>query len=175
MYVSQIGSEDEPLYCINGFYAAMRDKYVKGVGIRYYAVGWGADNIPWSKFRGELIGATDPTTAAATSIRGELLAQWEDLGLPACPDTGDNGIHASAGPLEGLKERMTWMGLDIKSDPFGGQLLSWTDNNEDRIKGWLNDEVVEEKNSGEKGKIFDLTEDKDTGYCLMFCNNLANV
>jgi len=101
MYVSNVSvNEDEPLYCINGFYAAMRDKYVKGVGIHYYCVGFNPENTPWSKFRGSIIGATDPTVAEATSIRGEMLAQWEDLELPAAPDVGDNGVHASAGPLE---------------------------------------------------------------------------
>jgi len=66
------------------------------------------------------------------------------------------------------------MGLDLATDPFGEQLLKFTDNNEERVKGWLDDQVVEEKNSGEKGKIFDLTEDKDTAWTLMFCNNLAH-
>jgi hypothetical protein len=28
------------------------------------------------------------------------------LDLPSEPNTGDNGVHASAGPLEGLRERM---------------------------------------------------------------------
>ena len=121
MYVSNL-NEEEPLYCINGFYAAMRDKYVKGVGLHYYAVGFDAEKIPWSKFRGNIIGATDPTAADPSSIRGEMLAQWEDLELPAAPDVGDNGVHASAGPLEGLKERMTWMGLELATDPFGEQV-----------------------------------------------------
>ena len=75
----------------------------------------------------QIIGATNPTAAQPGSVRQKILADWQGgpsascarhdqytqqrwcgaaLGLASEPNTGDNGVHASAGPLEGLRERM---------------------------------------------------------------------
>ncbi len=174
LYVENV-NEDEPMYVINGFYMAMREKYVTGNGIYYYVVGWDSKSFSWEHFRANIIGATDPTVADAGSIRGKMLATWEEgLDLDRAPDVGDNGVHASAGPIEGLKERTVWLGYDAAEDPFGEKLISWTGGKAETIAPWLDDAVVEEsKNYGLKGKMFDLTEDKDTPWALMFCNNLA--
>jgi hypothetical protein len=45
------------------------------------------------------------------------------LGLAASPDTGDNGVHASASPFEALAERMNWLGATVETDLFGKALL----------------------------------------------------
>jgi hypothetical protein len=173
LYIENL-NEDEPMYVINGFYMAMRDKYVEGPGIYYYVVGFDANVTDWAKFRGELIGSTDPTTAPPASIRGKMLTQWEDLGLHQAPDVGDNGVHASAGPIEGLKERTVWLGYPAEEDPFGELLLKWVGGDVAKIKPWLDNAPVDEpKNYGIKGNMFDLTEDKDSAWALAFCNNLA--
>ena len=36
---------------------------------------------------------------------------------------GDNGVHASASPFEGLAERLNWCGADLATDSFGQALL----------------------------------------------------
>ena len=174
LYVGNIGTE-EPLFVVNGFYANMRDKYVKGAGVHYYAVGFDPSVLSWKKFRGEVIGATDPTAADPASIRGMIFARGEaDLGLPGKPDVTDNGVHASAGPIEALRERCTWLGYAVEEDPFAKVLMTWTGFNAKQLEPWLNDEVVEEKvNNKVKGKMFDVTEDKDSTYAVMLCNNLA--
>ncbi|GMH97294.1 hypothetical protein TrVE_jg4033 [Triparma verrucosa] len=179
LYVGNIG-EDEPLYVINGFYMAMREKYVTGDGIYYYVVGFDSEEISWAKFRGEIIGATNPEDAPEGSIRGQMLANWEGteedegLDMDDKPNVGDNGVHASAGPIEGLKERTVWLGYEAIDDPFGEQLIAWTGGKAATIEPWLNDAEVEEaKNYELKGKMFDLTEDKDTPWAIQFCNNLA--
>ncbi|GMH61270.1 hypothetical protein TrRE_jg352 [Triparma retinervis] len=175
LYVSNIG-EDEPLYVINGFYMAMREKYVQGSGIYFYVVGFDPEVMSWAQFRGEVIGATDPEQAPEGSIRGKMLANWEteDLDLDSKPNVGDNGVHASAGPIEGLKERTVWLGLAPEDDPFGSELLKWTGGKVATIAPWLDDaEVDEAKHYELKGKMFDLTEDKDTPWTIKFCNNLA--
>ncbi|GMH70779.1 hypothetical protein TrST_g2606 [Triparma strigata] len=179
LYVGNIG-EDEPLYVINGFYMAMREKYVTGDGIYYYVVGFDSEEISWAKFRGEIIGATNPEDAPEGSIRGQMLANWEGteedegLDMDDKPNVGDNGVHASAGPIEGLKERTVWLGYEAIDDPFGEQLIAWTGGKAATIEPWLNDaEVEESKNYELKGKMFDLTEDKDTPWAIQFCNNLA--
>ena len=81
---------------------SMREKFVaKGKSIYYYSVTWDANELSWEDFRGKLLGPTNPADAPKESLRGQILANWKELGLPAQPDTGDNGVHASASPFEG--------------------------------------------------------------------------
>jgi hypothetical protein len=55
------------------------------------------------------VGATDPAESPKGSLRAEILARWQELGLKSKPYTGENGVHASASPLEGLAERANWL------------------------------------------------------------------
>lgn len=57
----------------------------------------------WATLRDEMVGATDPTTAPAGALRAQLLANKDSLGIPNV-SKGLNGIHLSAGPLEGMVE-----------------------------------------------------------------------
>ena len=57
----------------------------------------------WKEMRDKMIGETDPTKADAGSIRAQLLARCSELGVPVV-NKGLNGIHLSAGPLEGMVE-----------------------------------------------------------------------
>ncbi len=75
------------------------------------------------EFRGGVIGATDPSVAKEGSIRSLIRQSWKDLGLEFEPNTSDNAVHASAGPIEGLKERATWLGVSVEEDAFGKTLL----------------------------------------------------
>lgn len=43
---------------------------------------------------------------------------------PGVPTTGENGVHASASPLEGLAERANWLKADVTADVFGKALLA---------------------------------------------------
>ena len=52
-----------------------------------------------------------------------LHSDWESLGLASAPNTGDNGVHASASPFEGLAERSNWLKTAVADDPFGAALL----------------------------------------------------
>ena len=80
----------------------MREAFVAdGAEVRYLVCEFEEDVLSWRAFRREVIGATDPEAAADGSARAALRASWEELGLDAAPSTGNNGVHASAGPLEG--------------------------------------------------------------------------
>ena len=53
---------------------------------------------------------------------------------------GDNGVHASASPFEGIAERMNWLGQALDTDPFGSALLAnglsaapWSVNRHGRV------------------------------------------
>jgi len=39
------------------------------------------------------------------SIRKAILDNYKKLGLTSVPNKGDNGVHASASPFEGLAEK----------------------------------------------------------------------
>ena len=46
------------------------------------------------------------------------------LGFAAEPNTGTNGVHASASPFEALAERANWLGMPLESDSFGRAMLA---------------------------------------------------
>ena len=60
-------------------------------------------SISWQRMRDELIGDTDPLKAQSGSIRQELFASKDRLGIKSV-NKGLNGVHLSAGPLEGMVE-----------------------------------------------------------------------
>jgi hypothetical protein len=88
-----------------------------------------------------------------------ILSQWEALGLNEIPNVGDNGVHASASPFEGLAERMNWLKVDPAVDAFGAALIA-AGVSVATIKEWSVDPQV-------KGKsIFDQLEDLDATECV---------
>ena len=89
---------------------------------------------------------------------------YEELGLTAMPNKGDNGVHASASPFEGLAEKCNWLGISIAKDKFGRALLK-AGLSEQRIKDWSVDPRVN-IGEGEEGSVFDALEDMDVNDCL---------
>merc|ERR1711871_1582966 len=117
----------------------MREAYTApGKEIYYMTVEWPAASLSWADFRGNVLGGTDPKTANKGSIRNDIFLQYKELGLSSEPNTGDNGVHASASPYEALAERMNWLGQDIPSDPFGAALLGHGVD-KDTIRSWAYD------------------------------------
>jgi len=162
------------VFLVNGFYGAMRQSYIEeSASIYFYVVGFTSDKVTWAKFRNEIIGSTNPATAPADSIRGKGLAQWQALGMPEEPNVGNNVVHASAGPLEGLKERIVWLGLTVDSDSFGQKMneVIWNAEAGDALEKLLADADFEF--AGVTMGAFDLTECKDSLEVLCICNNLA--
>lgn len=106
-------------------FMSMRSKFTApGTSIYYFAVEFEKDELSWADFRGKVLGPTEPSEAPADSLRGKIFADWQALGLETPPNTGDNGVHASASPFEGLAERMNWLKVPLEHDPFGALLLS---------------------------------------------------
>jgi len=169
-YCSNLGTEEAPMYAFNGFFMSMREKFVaKGKSIHYFSVCWDPKELSWADFRGKLLGPTNPADAPKDSLRGQVFANWKELGLAAEPDTGDNGVHASASPFEALAERMNWLGAEISSDPYGAALVG-AGISKFAIKKWSVDPQVQ---TGEgKGSLFDALEDTQAGDCLQKCVEL---
>lgn len=157
-----------PVYVFNGFFMSMRAKYVTpGTSIHYYTVSFNSSTLSWGDFRGNVLGPTDPSTAPADSVRGKIMSDWQALGLTAQPDTGDNGVHASASPFEGLAERMNWLKVKAADDAFGAKLLA-RGISEETLKAWTLDPQV-------KGNsLFDSFEDIDCDQVLAKAVELNN-
>merc|ERR1740130_105678 len=151
----------EPCYVFNGFFMEMRSKYVAaGLSIYYYVVEWDATQTSWEDFRKKALGPTDPTEAPEDSIRGMIFKQWEELGLTAQPDVGDNGMHGSASPFEASAELVNWTGASFDKDLFASQLIN-NGVSLDTITAWGRDPQVIVKKD-EKGSLFDSVEDMNS-------------
>lgn len=154
----------EPIYSFNGFFMQMRSQFVAPEAkIYYYVVEWEPSTLSWADFRGQLLGPTDPADAPLESVRGKILAQWKELGLESEPNTGNNGVHASASPFEGLAERMNWLSVKVEDDSFGAALMQ-AGIPEKVIKEWSVDPQVSW--ADQKSSLFDALEDLDAEACL---------
>merc|ERR1719482_2459095 len=165
----------DPLYIFNGFFMAMRSKFTQpGTQIYYYSVEWDPATLSWADFRNQVLGPTDPAEAPKDSLRGEILAKWEELGLTSQPNVGDNGMHASASPFEAFAERNNWMGVPIAKDKFAARLLAGKIPL-GAIKAWSVDPQVIIEEGGKQGSIFDQLEDLDANACLAKAIELAKL
>merc|ERR1719428_2505435 len=131
-----------PIYVFNAFFMSMRSNFTApGRSIHYYTVEWDESTLSWEDFRGKVLGPTDPKEAPKDSLRGKILSDWKALGLKSEPNVGDNGVHASASPFEGMAERMNWLGARCAEDGFGQAMLG-AGISEDTISAWSVDPQV---------------------------------
>lgn len=159
------------IFVINGFYMEMRAKFTTpGTMIYYLEVEWDARGLSWADFRGQVLGATDPASAHEGSIRNTIFHNWRELGLHSQPNTGDNGVHASASPFEALAERANWLNMSIESDFFGKALLA-SGLPLSMIEEWCKDPAV--TFGMKKQSLFDLLEDLDSRDCLRKATDIA--
>lgn len=93
-----------------------------------------------------------------------ILEKYKSLGLQSRPTKGDNGVHASASPLEGLAEKANWLGMSIAHDAFGVALIE-AGLEKSKIESWFKDPQVL-ISSTERGSLFDALEDMDADTCL---------
>jgi len=155
----------QPIYVFNAFFMSMRSQYtVPGTKLHYFSVAWDEKKYSWADFRGKLLGPTDPSAAPADSLRGKVFQSWKAHDLKSEPNTGDNVVHASASPFEGLCERMNWLEAPVGQDPFGKALLA-RGIPEATIKAWTTDPQVTLDDSGKKGSPWDAMEDMDAAAC----------
>jgi len=150
---------------------SMREKYTRsGASIHYLTVEWDESTLSWADFRGKVLGATDPATAVVGSARRDVFDAWASLGLAAQPDVGDNSVHASASPFEGLCERLNWLGAKLDTDSFGAALLA-SGISRDTILAWTKDPQVPV--DGKTGSLFDAFEDSNASDCLAKAKTIA--
>ena len=160
------GPSGEKIYVFNGFFMAMRSKFAAAnASIHYFVVEWDPATLSWADFRAKLLGPTKPEEAPSDSLRGMILAKWQELGLPAAPSGSDNGVHASASPFEGLAERCNWLNASLTEDSFGKTLLA-AGIPEETLRLWSVDPRVPLPPDGSEGSLFDALEDLDLDDCV---------
>jgi hypothetical protein len=96
--------------------------------------------------------------------------------LSTKPNTGDNGVHASASPFEALAERANWLGANVEDDTFGKGLLA-AGVSKDIINKWSGDSQVSVEGETARGKtmsVFDSLEDLDADSILAKVGKISN-
>lgn len=91
-------------------------------------------------------------------------SSYKELGLSSKPNKGDNGVHASASPFEGLAEKNNWLGKKFEQDAFG-KAMNNSGISKATIEEWSVDPQVEQPLGG-KGSLFDALEDMNVDDCL---------
>lgn len=159
-YVARLSEENA--FVINGFFPYIRDSYErKDAKVTCYVVSWLEEHLTWRSFREELVGCTNPAKAPSTSLRGLIQNRWRELGLQGIPTTTNNGVHASAGPLEAVLERYLWIGSPLTHDPLTLRL-------QERgltgalLYGWRSNPAVVMADGVRSGHVFDLLENLQT-------------
>jgi nucleoside diphosphate kinase len=162
---------DKPaVFCINGFFAAMRAEYLAAsASVHYFVVEWDNAAMSWDDFRKKVVGATNPSLAHPESLRSVMSAEWEGLGLDAPLDMMRNGVHASASAFEAMVERFIWLGVPLGKDKHLGAKLVSASIPPSLLKEWSMNPLVHGK------FIFDYMENQGTLQCLETAKHLHNI
>lgn len=113
------------LFCVNGFYPAMKNKYIltsKSNGVWCCNLVWNDHLMNWKTLIDDVIGISNPQLARESSIRNIIYHEWKDLGLESCPLMEDNSIHVSQSAFEACVERFICFNTPISNDPLGSKL-----------------------------------------------------
>jgi len=171
-YAMQIKVLGKPFILLNPFHAYQLVPYTTpGNTIIAFE---GLSKTSWEDLRQKVCGATDPKEAVVGSFRNLLLAKREALGLSDV-DKGTNGVHMSAGPLEGMVELQRFFseagGDKVSLDhlAFGRQLLSKGVKSE-RVHELAGNPVLSVE--GKSVSAFDATEEKDSEHAAKLLASL---
>lgn len=144
-------------YVINGFYPAMAERFDHADNVmHYFVVEFDSADCSWESFRKEILGVTNSSKAASTSLRGQLFADFP-VELPG----SDNFVHGSAGPLEGFAERLVHEEeVGLATSPIG-VYLQRRGVSAVTFRAWCARKPIVEL-----AALFDLTEEKNSDEIL---------
>jgi len=156
-YAAVVAMDGEPVIILNGFHPRQLSFFTADDAVcGFLRASSGTD---WEVLRSDLIGATDPAKAKPTSLRGTLYADPGAYGL-ATVSSNFNGVHMSAGPLEGLAELDRFFGEGRPRTEWAfARALAAAGTTPGQIGALLENPVVEA--DGERGTAFDLTEGRN--------------
>jgi nucleoside diphosphate kinase len=167
--------DTEIVYLINGFHPRQLEHFTEpGRSIVVFTL---SSDTNWQDARSNFIGATFPESANKGSIRRELLDNKDSFGLEEVSQ-GLNGVHLSAGPVEGLIELMRY-NSDFRNDTickshkdfsFGKNIeANFTPSEVESILSNINLQV-----DGKMVSIFDLTEEKNSDDAIQILKEYFN-
>ncbi len=161
-YSLDLNFNGREVFLINGFHPRQLDHFTRnGRSIVTFTL---SGDLNWAKARNEFIGATNPAVANEGSLRRTFFEKQNELGLPAISSSW-NGVHLSAGPIEGLVELMRYNsnfseGIShLPKDYRMGKLL-FENFDPNTLNGFLNNASLNFE--GKRTNTFDLTEEKDS-------------
>jgi hypothetical protein len=153
-YAGQVRIDGSTVVILNGFHPRQLSFFTAPDAVCAFL--HGSSPTDWEVLRTQLIGATDPSQAAAESLRGILYADPASFGLSTV-NSNFNGVHMSAGPLEGLGELDRFFGeVQQVTDWSFARTLAAAGASPDAVLELLENPVIE--TDGERGTAFDLTE-----------------
>ena len=153
-YAGPVKIDGASIIILNGFHPRQLSFFTADDAVCAFL--HGSSPTDWEVLRSDLIGATDPSKAASGSIRGRLRADPASFGLSSV-NSNFNGVHMSAGPLEGLGELERFFGevQGLLDWQFAKALLAAGASSDD-VTRFVANPVIEA--NGERGTAFDLTE-----------------
>lgn len=156
-YAAQVSVDGASVIILNGFHPRQLSFFTAEDAVCAFL--HCSSPTGWARLRSDLIGATDPAKADGASIRGRLFADPAGFGLTTV-SYNFNGVHASAGPLEGLAELQRFFadGERVSDWTFAQALLA-AGVTADHVEELVANPVLEA--DGERGTAFDLTEGLD--------------
>lgn len=171
-YCAEVKMDADQVYLINGFHPYQILHFVApGRSIVTFTL---SSDISWADARQKFIGATRPNEAEAGSLRNTFYLKKEELGIPEVSQA-INGVHLSAGPIEGLIELMRYNsdyanGVTQKpSDYAFGCALASQFSDADVQKILSNITVMVD---GKNTPLFDLTEEKDADAAIQILKSV---
>lgn len=156
-YAVSVTVDGQSVIILNGFHPRQLSFFTAGDTVCAFLLC--SSSTAWQSLRGDLIGTTDPSKADPASIRGTLFADPAAFGLTTV-SYNFNGVHMSAGPLEGLVELARFFGGSIADYTFSAALAE-AGVDADGITALAENPTLEA--GGERGSAFDVTEGVDAG------------
>ncbi len=131
----------------------------EGAAIQALLLEFEPEQLPWQRFRDEIIGATNPAAADEESIRGLLYDRQQKLGISV--SYRENIVHASASAFEALGEKALWLPeLPLMCDPLW-RALEGSGLTFERLQTWREENPLATF-AGRTAPLLDLLENLDT-------------
>ena len=165
-YMARLVIDGQEVFLVNGFHPRQLEHFIlPGRSIITMTI---TGDTSWKDARGKFIGSTDPSKAEKGSIRRELLEKKDEYGLTAVTPSW-NGVHLSAGPVEGLVELLRYNSnfaenIILQPGDFAFGRMLQENFNVQEIHHILNNGKVNV--NGDEISVFDLTEEKDSREAL---------
>ncbi len=156
-YAGLVKVDGTPVVILNGFHPRQLSFFIAEDTVCAFL--HASSPTSWGTLRSDLIGTTDPAKADGSSIRGRLFADPAGFGLETV-SYNFNGVHMSAGPLEGLAELNRFFGSGASSSDWTfARALAGAGVDEVGVSTLLENPTLVV--GDERGTAFDVTEGVD--------------